>query len=287
MDIADLRESRRADRLDMAELQSQAQDIEARLWEIERHFELMRNLTMPTTNQGMSSAEIKQIVAQRVSNAIEVSRLLLSTRQKPTWLSTQWIGLNVREPRWQRMLATTGNRKEPVLFVQYRMNKTTNGSGEKSPWILSRKAQHQGLIKWSRYDLGHKCRSPICWAKVRDSQLTGSEIIHKTTWKIIKIKNKCQDARDRQKSYPDMRRKPLEFEVGDKVMLKVSPWKGVIHFDKRGKAEPEKCLFDESLVIPLDEIQIDDKLHFVEELVEIMDREVKRLKQSRIPIVKF
>nr|GEZ95416.1 putative reverse transcriptase domain-containing protein [Tanacetum cinerariifolium] len=80
-------------------------------------------------------------------------------------------------------------------------------------------------------------------------------------------------------------------------MLKVSPWKGVIPFGKRGKLNPrvhntfyvsnlKKCLFDESLVIPLDEIQIDDKLHFVEKPVEIMDREVKRLKQSHIPIVK-
>ncbi|GJZ86932.1 putative reverse transcriptase domain-containing protein [Tanacetum coccineum] len=112
---------------------------------------------------------------------------------------------------------------------------------------------------------GHKCRSPICWAEVGDSQLTGPEIIHETT-----------------KSYADVRRKPLEFQVGDKVMLKVSPWKGMICFGKRGK----KCLSDETLAIPLDEIQIADKLQFVEEPVEIMDREVKRLKQSHIPIVK-
>ncbi|GJZ07586.1 RNA-directed DNA polymerase, eukaryota, reverse transcriptase zinc-binding domain protein [Tanacetum coccineum] len=126
-----------------------------------------------------------------------------------------------------------------------------------------------------------------------------------------------------QKSYADRRRKPLEFEVGDKVMLKVSPWKGVIRFGKRGKLNPryigpfkiiakvgtlayrlelpeqlsrvhstfhvsnlKKCFVDEPLAIPLDEIQIDDKLHFIKEPVEIMDREVKRLKQSRIPIVK-
>ncbi|GJZ00421.1 putative reverse transcriptase domain-containing protein [Tanacetum coccineum] len=125
------------------------------------------------------------------------------------------------------------------------------------------------------------------------------------------------------KSYADVRHKPLEFQVGDRVMLKVSPWKGVIRFGKRGKLNPryigpfkmlvkigtvayrlelpqqlsrvhstfhvsnlKKCLSDESLVIPLDEIHIDDKLHFVEEPMEIMDREVKRLKQSRIPIIK-
>ncbi|GKB59149.1 retrotransposon protein, putative, ty3-gypsy subclass [Tanacetum coccineum] len=81
---------------------------------------------------------------------------------------------------------------------------------------------------------GRKCRSPVCWAEVGDAQLTGSEIIHETTEKIIQIKKRIQAARDRQKSYADRRRKPLVFEVGDKVMLKVSPWKGVIHFGKRG-----------------------------------------------------
>ncbi|GJW27057.1 putative reverse transcriptase domain-containing protein [Tanacetum coccineum] len=134
---------------------------------------------------------------------------------------------------------------------------------------------------------------------------------------------RIQAERDRQKSCTKVRRKPLEFQVGDKVMLKVSLWKGVIRFGKRGKLNPryigpfkvlaklgtiayrlefpqylsrvhstfhvsnlKKCLSDESLVIPLDEIQIDDKLHFVEEPMEIIDREVKRLKQSRIPIIK-
>ncbi|GJU04090.1 putative reverse transcriptase domain-containing protein [Tanacetum coccineum] len=83
-----------------------------------------------------------------------------------------------------------------------------------------------------------KCRSPIYLAKVGDCQLTGLEIIHETTEKIVQIKSRIQAARDRQKSYDDVRRKPLEFQVGDKVMLKVSPWKGVIRFGKRGKLNP-------------------------------------------------
>nr|GEV77091.1 reverse transcriptase domain-containing protein [Tanacetum cinerariifolium] len=157
----------------------------------------------------------------------------------------------------------------------------------------------------------------------RDSQLTGPEIIHEMTEKFVQIKRRIQAARDRQKSYADIRRKPLEFQVGDKVMFKVSPWKRVIRFGKRGKLNPryighvkilakvgtvayrlefleqlsrvhsmfhvsnlKKCLADETLAIPLDEIQVDDKLHFIEEPVEIIDREVKRLNQSRIPIVK-
>ncbi|GJS91033.1 hypothetical protein Tco_0773669 [Tanacetum coccineum] len=85
-----------------------------------------------------------------------------------------------------------------------------------------------------------------------------------------------------QKSYTDKRTKPLEFKVEDMVLLKVSPWKGVIRFGKRGKLSPP----NENLIIPLDEIQLDDKLYFIEEPVEIVDREIKRHKKSRIPIVK-
>ncbi|GJX97557.1 putative reverse transcriptase domain-containing protein [Tanacetum coccineum] len=78
---------------------------------------------------------------------------------------------------------------------------------------------------------GRKCRSPVCWAEVGEAQLTGPEIIHETTEKIFKIRDRMQAARDRQKSYADKRRRPLEFEVGDKVMLKVAPWKGVIRLE--------------------------------------------------------
>ncbi|GJR62461.1 reverse transcriptase domain-containing protein [Tanacetum coccineum] len=150
------------------------------------------------------------------------------------------------------------------------------------------------------------------------------KFVHETTEKIIQIKNRIQAARDRQKSYANRRRKPLEYEVGDKVILKVSPWKGVIRFGKQGKLNPryigpfkilakvgtlayrlelleklrrvhstfhvsnlKKCFVDEPLAIPLDEIPIDDKLNFIEEPVEIMDREVKWLKRSHIPIMKI
>ncbi|GJZ90746.1 putative reverse transcriptase domain-containing protein [Tanacetum coccineum] len=85
---------------------------------------------------------------------------------------------------------------------------------------------------------GQKCRSHVCWAEVGDAQLTDPGLIHETTEKIVQIKQRIQAARDRQKSYADVRRKPLEFQVGDRVMLKVSPWKGVIRFGKRGKLNP-------------------------------------------------
>ncbi|GJU00987.1 putative reverse transcriptase domain-containing protein [Tanacetum coccineum] len=70
---------------------------------------------------------------------------------------------------------------------------------------------------------GRKCRSPVCWAEVGDAQLTGPAIIHETTEKIVQIKSRIQAARDRQKSYANIRRKPMVFQVGNRVMLKVSP----------------------------------------------------------------
>ncbi|GJV73400.1 hypothetical protein Tco_1493395 [Tanacetum coccineum] len=160
-------------------------------------------------------------------------------------------------------------------------------------------------------------------AEVGDSQLTGPAIIHETTEKIVQIKSRIQAARDRQKNNANIRHKPMVFQVGDMIMLKFSPCKGVVRFGKWGKLNPryagpfkviervrtiayklellqqlsrvhntfhvsnlKKCIFDESLVIPLEELRVDDKLHFVEEPVEVMDREIKQLKISRIPIIK-
>ncbi|GKB15052.1 putative reverse transcriptase domain-containing protein [Tanacetum coccineum] len=85
---------------------------------------------------------------------------------------------------------------------------------------------------------GRKCRTPIAWAEVGESQLIGPEIVKETTDKIVQIKERLKTARDRQKSYADHRRKPLEFSVGDKVLLKVSPWKGIVRFIKRSKLSP-------------------------------------------------
>ncbi|GJS78197.1 putative reverse transcriptase domain-containing protein [Tanacetum coccineum] len=142
---------------------------------------------------------------------------------------------------------------------------------------------------------GQKCRSPVCWAKVGDVQLTGPEIIHETTEKIVQIRQRLQAARDQQRNYANVRRKPLEFQVGDRVMLKVV---GLVAYKLELPEELsnvhstfhvsnlKKCISDESLIIPIKELRLDDKLNFVEEPIEIMDREVKQLRQSRIPIVK-
>nr|GEY24607.1 putative reverse transcriptase domain, ribonuclease H-like domain, aspartic peptidase domain protein [Tanacetum cinerariifolium] len=155
---------------------------------------------------------------------------------------------------------------------------------------------------------GWKCRSLVCWAEVGEAQLTGPEMIQETTKKIVLIKRRIQAAQDRQKSYTDRKRKPMGFEVGDRVMLKVSPWKGVVRFIKRGKLNPryirpfrvlakvgkvayrlelprelsrvhhtfhvsnmKKCYADEPLAIPLEGVHIDNTLQFVEEPVQIME----------------
>ncbi|GJY03626.1 hypothetical protein Tco_0369566 [Tanacetum coccineum] len=123
----------------------------------------------------------------------------------------------------------------------------------------------------------------------RLTNLFGPEIVLETTDKIVKIKERLKAVRDRQKRYAVIRRKPLEFSVGDKVLLKVSPRKGVVRLgihDTFHMSNLKKCLVDVILHVPLEEVKIDDKLHFVEEPMEIMDRDVKKLKKSRIPIVK-
>ncbi|GKC62253.1 hypothetical protein Tco_1089851, partial [Tanacetum coccineum] len=165
--------------------------------------------------------------------------------------------------------------------------------------------------------------SPVLWAEIRESSLIGTELVLETTDKVVLIKEKLKAARNRQKNYVDFRRKPLESGMGDRVLLKVSPWKGVVHFGKKGKLAPryvgpfeilerislvayrsripeelnsvhdtfyvsnlKKCLGNANLHVPLNEIKIDKTFCFVEEPVEIMDREVKSLKRSRLPLVK-
>nr|GEU83605.1 putative reverse transcriptase domain-containing protein [Tanacetum cinerariifolium] len=157
-------------------------------------------------------------------------------------------------------------------------------------------SNYHASIKAAPYEALYKkkYRSPVCWSEVGDSQLTGPELIRDTTEKIVQIKNRLLATCSRQKSYADRRLKPLEFKVGDMVLLKVSPWKRVVRFGKRGKLSP--CYIgpfkilarvaEDDFVVSIDEIQLDDKLHMIEEPVEVVYREVKQLKQSRIPIVK-
>nr|GEV07572.1 hypothetical protein [Tanacetum cinerariifolium] len=168
-----------------------------------------------------------------------------------------------------------------------------------------------------------KCRLLVLWAEIREGSLIGHELVLKMIDKVVLIKEKLKAGRDRQNSYSDKRRKPLEFEVGDRVLLRVSPWKGVVGFGKKGKLAPryvgpfeilkriglvayrlrlheelnnmhdtfyvsnlKKFLADANLHVALDDIKVDKTLRFFEEPVEITDRQIKKLKRRKIALMK-
>ncbi|GKA69143.1 putative reverse transcriptase domain-containing protein [Tanacetum coccineum] len=159
---------------------------------------------------------------------------------------------------------------------------------------------YHASIKAAPYEAlyGQKFQSPMCWADVGKAQLIGPEMIQETTKKIVLIKHRIQATQDRQKSYADLKRKLIEFEVRDRVMLKVLAKVGKVAYRLELPQELsrvhhtlhvsnlKKCYADEPLVMPLEGIHIDDKLQFVEEPVEIMEREIKQLQRCRIPLVK-
>ncbi|KAK9057437.1 hypothetical protein SSX86_022272 [Deinandra increscens subsp. villosa] len=170
---------------------------------------------------------------------------------------------------------------------------------------------------------GRRCRTPLCWGEVGQRELAQKEVVKATNEKIQIIRARLKAAQDRQKSYADKRRRDIEFKKGDHVLLKVTPWKGIIRFRKRGKLSPRfigpfkilakvgqnayqlelpeelsgihntfhvanlrKCLADEAAYVPLDDIVIDDKLNYVERPIEILDRKTKRLRNKEIEQVK-
>nr|GEY53309.1 reverse transcriptase domain-containing protein [Tanacetum cinerariifolium] len=212
---------------------------------------------------------------------------------------------------WTNMKAEIATYENITMDFVSKLPKTS--SGQDTIWVIvDRLTKSSHFLPMKETDsmekLTRQYLKEVVSRQVGDAQLTGPKIIHETTKKIIQIKKRIQDACDRQKIYADRRHKPLEFEVRDKVMLKVSSWKKVIHFGKRGKLNPcyirpfkilakvgmvvyrlklpeqlsrvhstfhisnlKKCFSDEPLAIPLDEVQIDDKLNFIEEPLEIMD----------------
>ncbi|GJY22428.1 putative reverse transcriptase domain-containing protein [Tanacetum coccineum] len=264
---------------------------------------------------------MKADIATYVSKCLTCAKVK-AEHQKPSGLLQQ---PEIPEWKWEKITMdfvsglsrTSSDTGFPYQSYRTEIANLHRDSGDhfRRPWELIYHASIKAAPFEALYE--RKCRSPICWSEVGDSQLTGPELVRETTKKIVQIKNRLLTARSRQKSYADVRRKPMEFSVGDMVMLKVSPWKGVIRFGKRGKLSPwyigpikiierigpvayklelheklrgihntfhvsnlKRCLADENLIIPLEEIQLDDKLHFIEEPVGIMDREVKQLKQS-------
>ncbi|XP_022031400.1 uncharacterized protein LOC110932367 [Helianthus annuus] len=177
---------------------------------------------------------------------------------------------------------------------------------------------HSG-IKMAPYELlyGRKCRTPVCWGEVGQRELAPNDLIALTNEKIELIRARLKAAQDRQKAYGDKRKRPIEFPVGDFVLLKVSPWKGIIRFRKRGKLGPRyigpfkilarvgrvayrlelpptldgihntfhvsqlrKCLADETALVPLDDIELDEGLNYVERPMAIKDVKVKKLRNK-------
>ncbi|GJS82505.1 putative reverse transcriptase domain-containing protein [Tanacetum coccineum] len=202
-------------------------------------------------------------------------------------------------------LQTDGHRERTIQTLEDMLRACVIDFGK--GWVkhlslveFSYNNSYHASIKAAPYEAlyGQKCRSPVRWVEVREAQLTGLKMIQETTEKIVLIKQRIQATQDQQKSYDDLKRKPIEFEVGDMVMLKVLARVGDVAYRLELPQElsrvhhtfhvsnMKKCYTDKPLVMPLEGIHVDDKLQFVEEPVEIMEREIKRLKRSRIPLVK-
>nr|GEX60521.1 putative reverse transcriptase domain-containing protein [Tanacetum cinerariifolium] len=161
---------------------------------------------------------------------------------------------------------------------------------------------HHASIKAGAYEALYerKCRWSVCWSEFGDSQLIGLKLIRDTTDKIVQIKNRLFTARSRQKSYENRRTKTLEFEVGDwycswpfRILARVGLVAYMLELPKELKGihstfhvlNLKKCLAKGDIVVLMEEIQLDDKLHMIEDPLEVVDRDVERLKKNRIPIV--
>ncbi|GJT87547.1 putative reverse transcriptase domain-containing protein [Tanacetum coccineum] len=233
---------------------------------------------------------MKADIATYVSKCLTCAKVK-AEHQKPSRLLQQpkFMFGNGRELQWISLQSFQEHHLDMIQFGSFGWDKHLPLAE------FSYNNSYHASIKAAPFEslYGRKCRSPVCWSKVGDGQLTEPEMIRETTEMIMQIKNRLLAARSRQKSYADVRvrRKPFGVRLGDKVMPEVTTWKGFVRFGNRGKLVPlygpiQDFIKNEDLIIPLDEVRIDEKLHFIEEPIEIMDREVKQLKQSRIPIVK-
>nr|GEY30086.1 putative reverse transcriptase domain-containing protein [Tanacetum cinerariifolium] len=233
----------------------------------------------------------------------EIKRL---TPSQIPLVKVRWNSRRGIEFTWER--EDSFRKKYPHLFTNWVTSATTRSFlkalgtyiSMSTPYHPETNGQSKRTIQ-TLEDMLRACVidfGKVCWAEVGEAQLTGPELIQETTKKIVLIKKRIQDAQDLQKSYADLKRKPMEFEVRDRVMLKVLAKVGKVAYRLELPQELSiihhtfhvsnlrKCYADEPLVMPLEGIHVDDWLQFVEEPVEIMEREIKRLKPSQIPLVK-
>ncbi|GJT60205.1 putative reverse transcriptase domain-containing protein [Tanacetum coccineum] len=193
---------------------------------------------------------------------------------------------------WQTMQKALGTR----LDMSTAYHPQTNGQSKRAIQTLKDmlRAYHSS-IRCAPFEAmyGRKCRSSVLWAEIGDNRLIGPELVQETTDKVVVTRDRLKVARDRQKSYTDNRRKPLEFQVGDHILERIGPVAyrlrlpeelSSVH-DTFHVSNLNKCLADANLHVSLDEIKVDKTLRFVKEPLEIMDREVKTLERSKIPIV--
>nr|GEV26510.1 hypothetical protein [Tanacetum cinerariifolium] len=140
----------------------------------------------------------------------------------------------------------------------------------------------EDMLRACVMEFGGSWDAHLLLIEVVESQLIGPEIMQETTEKIIQIKERLKTARSHLKSYADKRHKPIEFKVRDRVLLKEL---SCIH-DTFHVSNLKKCFVEEDVQVPLEEIEIDESLHFVKEPIKIVEQDVKKLKQRRIPLVK-
>ncbi|GKF45026.1 reverse transcriptase domain-containing protein, partial [Tanacetum coccineum] len=183
---------------------------------------------------------MKAIIIEYVGKCLTCSRVKVEC-QKPSDLLVQ---PEIPMSKWERItmdfvakLLKTSSGHDTIWVIVDCLTKSAHFIPTRETDSMETLISYHASLKAAPFEAlyGRKCRSPVCWAKIGDVQLMGPKIIHETTEKKVQIRQRLQAARDRQRSYANVRRKPLEFQVGDRVMLKVSPRKGVIRFGKRGK----------------------------------------------------
>nr|GEV38300.1 putative reverse transcriptase domain-containing protein [Tanacetum cinerariifolium] len=250
----------------------------------------------------MDKARINKDIAMYVSKCLTYLKVK-AEHQRPSGLLQQ---PEILEWKWERIamdfmteLPITNSGHDTIWVIMDRLTKSAHFLPMRKDYKMDRLARRFTSRFWQSIQEALGTRLDMSTAHHPQTDGQRPELVQETTEKISQIKDRVKAARDRQKSYADKRRKPLEFSVCDYVLFKVSPWKGVVCFGKKEKLAPRfvrpfEIIEKVSLVAYIldlpeeldDGIRVDDKLNFMEEHMEIMKREFKKLKWSRIAIVK-